>query len=85
MSGPLETNTLSDDPHLWIRVKFKRHRLPRDYPPGIDPYVLLRHALKSIGRWHGYEVQEIRDVIEDGPTVAPAAPGGPPRPPDGSG
>ncbi len=70
-----------DAPHLWIRLKFKRHRLPRDYPPGICPHGLLRRALKTIGRWYGYEVQEIRDAVGDGPTVAPTGAKSPPQNP----
>lgn len=50
-------NVKPDD--VWLRLRFEPWRLPRDYPPGIDPMRLLARALKTIGRRYGWGNKEM--------------------------
>jgi hypothetical protein len=58
------------DGDLWLRLRFQRHRLPREDPDLVTPENMLKQALKVLGRRFGYAVEEIHEVGADPATLA---------------
>lgn len=70
---------------LWLRLRFQRHRLPREYPVSIPPEILLRQVLKRLGRDAGYCVMELFAASERAPACSgpQPTPQGDPEPAEG--
>src|SRR5262249_42519732 len=49
-----------------LRLRFTPHRLPPEYPPGVDPWRLLARVLKALGRQHGWSALDIIQVAQGG-------------------
>jgi hypothetical protein len=68
---------------VWVRFRFQRWRLPRDYPPDISPGTLFKQLLKLAGRRFGFGALEVREELPGqalAPVPHPAAQGEAPRP-----
>lgn len=58
----------ADRPRVSLVLQFDRGLLPDDYDPAIDPFVLLRQALKSFRRRFGWVNMGSKGLPPEGDT-----------------